>query len=66
MPRSRPRRLPPVPDVDAVVQRIAEMLVIKAREEARALEARGVDGAEATILAGMALRRADTLWKGGK
>jgi hypothetical protein len=55
-----------VPDVDAVVQRIAEMLVIKAREEARALEARGVDGAEATILAGMALRRADTLWKGGK
>jgi hypothetical protein len=53
-------------DIDAAVQRMAELLVIKAREEARALEARGVDGAEATILAAMALRRAATLWKDGQ
>jgi hypothetical protein len=48
-------------DTDATVQRMAELLVIKAREEARALEARGVDGAEATILAVMALERAAIL-----
>lgn len=53
-------------NIDATVQRMAELLVIKAREEARALEARGTDGAQATILAAMALRRAATLWKDGK
>lgn len=53
-------------DADAVVQRIAEHLIIYLRQEARALEAKGVDGSLAVILAAMALRRASTLLKDGK